>query len=260
MANNNTLQPARKKPSDTYEAGGMQIRLTINDIKNFLVTGDGQVSDKEAMMFLAICRGRRLNPWARDAYLIKYGSKQPAAVVVSKAAQMRMALSNPRFRGYACGVIVKDADGVIHQIEGTYYDSEESRLVGGWCRVHIDGWDVSPLTTVPLDEYIQRKADGTVNSMWSSKPATMICKVAVAHAMRDSMPGELGGLYTQEETPAAQEVVLDERPLDPDTLPRQPQPAELPQKAQAAAPVATAKQPEAAGQPSDVMAALFGEA
>jgi hypothetical protein len=88
----------------------------------------------------------------------------------------------------------------------------------------------------------------------------MICKVAVAHAMRDSMPSELGGLYTQEETPAAQEVVLDERPLDPETLPRQPQPAELPQKAQAAAPVATAKQPEAAGQPSDVMAALFGEA
>lgn len=259
MPNNNTLQPPRKKSNDTYEAGGMQIRLTITDIKNFLVTGDGQVSDKEAMMFLAICRSRKLNPWARDAYLIKYGTKQPAAVVVSKAAQMRMALSNPRFRGYSCGVIVKDGDGVIRQVEGTYYDSEEARLVGGWCRVHIDGWDVSPLTTVPLDEYIQRKADGTVNSMWTTKPATMICKVAVAHAMRDSMPGELGGLYTQEETPAAQEVVLDERPIDPETLPRQPQPAELPQKAQMTAP--TVKQPEAAGQPSgDVMAALFGEA
>mgnify|MGYP001310735683 FL=1 len=47
--------------------------------------------------------------------------------------------------------------------------------------------------------YIQKKKDGTVNSMWSSKPCTMIRKVAQSQALREAFPNELRGLYEKEE-------------------------------------------------------------
>ena len=52
---------------------------------------------------------------------------------------------------------------------------------------------------VSLEEYIQKKKDGTVNSMWSSKPCTMIRKVAQSQALREAFPNELRGLYEKEE-------------------------------------------------------------
>jgi hypothetical protein len=35
--------------------------------------------------------------------------------------------------------------------------------------------------------------------MWRTKPAMMICKVAVSQALRDAFPKEMNGLYTAEE-------------------------------------------------------------
>ena len=44
-----------------------------------------------------------------------------------------------------------------------------------------------------------RKKDGSVNSQWSGKSATMIRKVALVQALREAFPARLGGMYASEE-------------------------------------------------------------
>ena len=51
----------------------------------------------------------------------------------------------------------------------------------------------------PIDEYVGKKKDGTVNAQWSGKPATMIRKVAVAQCLREAFTSEFQGMYVPEE-------------------------------------------------------------
>ena len=51
-----------------------------------------------------------------------------------------------------------------------------------------------------MDEYAGRKKDGSLNGQWSKKPATMIRKVALVQALRESFPHNIvSGMYTAEE-------------------------------------------------------------
>ena len=72
-------------------------------------------------------------------------------------------------------------------------------LVGGWARVYVKGRSYPSYTSVNLEEAIQRKKDGTPNSNWSTKPATMIEKVAKVRALREAFVEELGGMYDADE-------------------------------------------------------------
>ena len=80
--------------------------LTLEDIKNFICP---EANDQEAFMFLKLCQARNLNPFAREAYLIKYGGK--ANMVVGKDAFTRKAENHPQFDGFEAGIIVAGEDG-----------------------------------------------------------------------------------------------------------------------------------------------------
>lgn len=195
-----------------YECGADRVRLTPKMIKAFLVSGDGRVTDQEVMMFLNLCKYQHLNPFLREAYLIKYGS-QPATIVTGKDAFAKRARRNKSYGGCQAGVVVQLEDGTIDQRVGTLTVEGET-LVGGWAKVFVKGDEVPTETTVSLDEYIGRKKDGTVNSQWKSKPATMIRKVALVQALREAFPEDYQGLYVQEEMDIA-DIPLPEAPVSP---------------------------------------------
>ena len=258
MATNTLAKPAAQQQGGvSYDVCGTKVKISLADVKRYLVTGNAEVSDQEALMFLATCRTRRLDPWVREAYLIKYSDKALAAIVISKAAYLRIAQSNPRYEGLESGVIVID-NGDIKQLTGTYYP-ESATLVGGWAKVYVQGWRVPREVTVSLAEYVQVRNDGKPNSQWTARPATMIEKVAIVHALRESFPQDLGNLHTQEERAETADIILDETPIDQEigAAPQAPAP-----QITTAAPVTMAPQPEpqtAQAQPdSDMMAALFG--
>ena len=174
-----------------YESNGQEITLTQNDVKNFLVTGDPEkVTDKELKLFLELCKAQRLNPFLREAYLIKFGND--ANIITGKDVFLKRARANNSFRGFKAGIIVQSERG-IEKREGTFYLKGQENLVGGWASVYIKDWDVPFDHTVALTEFNK----GTAT--WKNMPAVMIRKVALVQALREAFPDDLSQLYAAEE-------------------------------------------------------------
>lgn len=180
-----------------FEVGGQMVKLSPNMVRSYLVNGNGQVTDQEVMMFISLCKFQRLNPFLREAYLIKFNNN-PATIVTGKEAFMKRAMRNPAYAGFEAGVVVMLPDGLMDNRVGSIVLEGET-LVGGWAKVHVKGWEVPMMVTVSFDEYVGRKSNGEVNQQWSTKPASMIRKVAVVQALREAFPEDLGGMYTAEE-------------------------------------------------------------
>lgn len=198
----NDVQQSQAQPKASglvkYEANGETVKLSPDMIVRYLVQGGGNVTQQEVMMFLNLCRFQHLNPFLREAYLVKYGNS-PATMIVGKDVFLRRAKANPTFRGLQAGIYVVAKNGQLSQREGTFYMKDAETLVGGWCKVFVDGWQEPFLHSVPLDEYIGRKKGGEVSGQWSAKPATMIRKVAIVQALRDVFPETNSQLYSAEE-------------------------------------------------------------
>lgn len=210
MTPSNTLTPA--KNAITYTAGGQEITLNAGIIKRYLVSGDAdKVTDQEVLLFAKLCQYQGLNPFLREAYLVKYGSS-PAQTITSKAALEKRAARCKDYRGFEAGIIIRRPDGTIEQRPGTFY-AEDEQLVGGWAKVYVDGYVVPVEATATLREYSTGKA------LWASKPATMIRKVAKVCALREAFPDDMQGMYAAEELDDAPEPPAVEIPATPPTPP-----------------------------------------
>lgn len=199
-------------------ANGEEFTLTPETVKAYLVSGNRDlVTTQEVVMFMNLCRFQHLNPWLKEAYLIKYSQNDPAALVTGKDAFLKRAEGEANYDGFKAGIIVQEEDGEVIYREGSFKLPGES-LVGGFAEVFRKDRDHSFRAEVSFEEYAARKKDGSLNSQWSKKPTTMIRKVALIQALREAFPGTLGGMYS------AEEKGVDE-PIDVDV-------AEIPQEAQ----------------------------
>lgn len=189
---------------------GTQVSLDMQSVTRYVLTGSAQCTDAELATFMGVCRARGINPLAKEAYLVKYGSG-PAATIVSKDYYTRVAREQPGFDGFEAGVLVVKADGQIESREGSFVAPGET-LAGGWARVYDKGVEHPFSETVALGEY------STGKSGWARMPATMIRKVALVHALREAYPGEFGGLYDAGEMDRAHEGAA--RPAQAQAHPR----------------------------------------
>ena len=73
-----------------YEANGELVELDAQTVRDYLTNGNGKPSDQEVAMFIKLCQYQGLNPFLREAYLIKYSEKAPASTVVGKDAFTRL--------------------------------------------------------------------------------------------------------------------------------------------------------------------------
>lgn len=160
---------------------GEKLQLSKSIIKEYLVSGDAdKISDQEIMMFMSLCKFQKLNPFLKEAYCIKYGTS-PATIVVGKETFLKRAAKNSKYKGHKTGA------------------SDETPPKTAWAEVFVEGYDNPIRCEVDYDEYVGKKRDGTVNSMWASKPKTMLKKVALVQALREAFPEDFGGMYSEEE-------------------------------------------------------------
>ncbi|MCM1170425.1 MAG: phage recombination protein Bet [Bacteroides sp.] len=175
----------------TFMVAGKEITLSYQIVRDFLVKGDGKVSDQDLSMFISICRYNELNPFLSEAYLVKYGTS-PAQMIVSKEAFFKRAEQCEHYQGFQCGVIV-ERNGEVVDLEGGFYLPTD-KLRGAWCNVYRDDRKFPIVARVRLEEYTTGK------STWNTKPGTMITKVAKVQALREAFPTQLGAMYTIEES------------------------------------------------------------
>jgi phage recombination protein Bet len=211
MAVNNSLaKKSEEMVTVRYEVNGAQVIISPTIIRNYLVNGDGNVSDQEIVLFMNLCKFQRLNPFLREAYLIKFGTS-PATMVVGKEVFTKRANRNTAYDGHEAGIIVLDKDGNPVERTGTFKLPKE-QIVGGWASVYKKDHKVPTKISVSIDEYIGRKKGGEINSQWSKKPATMIRKVALVQALREAFPEDFQGLYAAEES-GVDDAVINTEPI-----------------------------------------------
>lgn len=187
----------KKELTVIYEVDGNEIKLTPSIVQNYIVGTEAQITMPEFKFFTELCKARKLNPFLKEAYCIKFG-KQPAQIVVGKDAVLKRAILNPYYDGMESGIIVLNANGEVIERKGTFKLPTE-HLVGGWATVYRKNWTHPIYCSVSFDEVAQKKNDGTLNSNWATKGATMVEKVAKVRALRETFIEDLGGMYEAEE-------------------------------------------------------------
>lgn len=189
----------KKEIAISFEVDGNEVKLTKNIVQEYIVGANaGKITMPEFKFFVELCKARKLNPFLKEAYLIKYKDDVPATTIVGKDAVLKRAILNDQFDGIESGVIVLTEDKQVVERKGTFKLDEE-KLVGGWAKVYRKDWKYPTYASVSFSEVAGRKSNGELNIQWATKGATMVEKVAKVRALRETFIEDLGGMYEAEE-------------------------------------------------------------
>lgn len=206
-----------------------KIRLTAAMIRQFIAvpTRSGALpSERDAIRFIMLCRGKMANPFEGDCFLIGYDSQNGPSfsMVCGIELFLKRAEQSHHYDGQESGVVVADAENRITERPGALVLKGE-KIVGGWAKVYRKDKSHPEYKTVSFDTY------NTGRSRWEKDPGGMIAKVALSQALRGAYPTALGGLYTQEEmqrlTETGQGMITAQEPIQqPRALPESSPPAD----------------------------------
>lgn len=204
------LAPAQNQVIQFTDEAGDAIQISQQDVYQYICD---KATPQEVVFFMELCRSQRLNPFKREAFLVKYGNN-PASMITAEVVFERRANAHPSYKGMEYGVVYLDANGAIQKREGTAtYKAAGEVLIGGWARVHRGDRNDS-YAEVSMDEY------GKGQSVWKTMPGVMISKCAKAVALRLAFPSDFQGMYISEEMGVAPNVtevhaeVMHDMPTD----------------------------------------------
>lgn len=138
-----------------------------------------EATNDELALFMTMCNRMQLDPWAKQIYFSKI--KGRLTIMVSVDGLRLIAHRTGKISGVRRGVIRDEKGAITH----------------GFCEIHVKGWDKPVYEETPFKEYF--KDDSRFDGNWTTKPETMIKKVAECSALRIACPQELGSVYSPEE-------------------------------------------------------------
>ena len=189
------------------------IALTVENLRTYLKVPDGK-KDTDLMLDLEIARQRGLNPFTGEMYYAQDGR-----LAVTKSGESILAARNPKFVPPTTGLVVLTKDGELAERKGSV-KLPTDKIIGAWAKVESLGYE----TAISFYEYYngayvldencdkvldakgfdkkKTRSDGKPmgTTVWDSKPATMIRKVALIHALRECFPQVYSGLYDDSES------------------------------------------------------------
>ena len=172
-------------------------------LMDYLKTMNKGLTEQQTKQFLAVAGTFGLNPWKREVYAVTFKNKDGGtemSIVTGYETYIKRAEMNPNYDGYEItwkggfkpGKIVKHSKSGEWEIPAILPDGEVSCT----CTVYRKDRNHPIAEEVFFDEYNQN------NSMWQSKPRTMLKKVAIVSAFRKAFPIDFGGMpYTSDELP-----------------------------------------------------------
>jgi phage recombination protein Bet len=136
-------------------------------------------TEAEFKIFMHLCENMQLNPFRRQIYFSKIGGKMTTIT----------GIDGLRLIAERTGKYMPGRDTVYH------YD-EKRNLIGATAYVKKYGPDKS-WHEIPATAFMSEF--GSKNGVWGTKPHVMIAKCAESLALRKAFPGDLSGLYSEDE-------------------------------------------------------------
>jgi len=157
-------------------------------LQDYLKSLGNNLPEQHIKKFIHIAKAFNLNPFTREIYGIPYGNN--FNIIVGYEVYIKRAERSGKLAGWKAWT------------EGSLKDGD----LKGCIEIKRKDWDEPFYHEVYFDEYNQN------NSMWKSKPRTMIKKVAIAQGFRLAFPDELAGMpYTADEIEIETEPVTQQQ-------------------------------------------------
>jgi len=155
---------------------------------------NSKATQQECYLFIQLCKSQGLNPFVRDAHLIKYSKDEPARMVTGKEAFTKRAEAHRHFAGMEAGVIVVKGDSEPIERVGTLVLADRGEtIVGSWAKVYRTDRNIPFYQTFNFNEF-------SANSpLWKKMPGVMIRKVALVSVLREAFPNSFAGMYDSAE-------------------------------------------------------------
>ena len=210
------------------DPAGVELKLNIPYIQGYFCE---KATQWEAFAFMQFCRANQLNPFLREAYLVKYKDGDAAQMIVGYHVWLQRADRDPRYDGFRAGIVVDNGGELLYR-EGTIKRPGDE-LVGGWSEIRVKGRQPQRVE-VSMEEYERKRWDSQKREMvpqalWATHGATMIQKVAIAQGFRFSFPRLYRGMYDESEIGTGdqlpQEPIIVEMPVRGEDRMRASQPA-----------------------------------
>lgn len=146
---------------------------------------------KYANQFVEICKAYGLNPFKRECYAVGYGENWN--IITGYEVYLKRAERTGKLDGWDC-----------------YVEGQGQNMVAK-LTIYRKDWSHPFHHTVLYNEAVQRKKDGSVNSMWARQATFMLRKVCIAQGFRLCFPDELGGMpYISDELPEIERNITNE--------------------------------------------------
>jgi phage recombination protein Bet len=161
-----------------------------------------QLSEVEFKTFVSIGRATGLNPFMKELWAVKYSAKQPAQIFIGLNGYRLGATRHPDYEYHSANSIYSNdeffmvEDGIKHKAKII----DRGNLIGAYCIVKRKNSTRYSYVVVTMKEYNQEQ------SLWKSKPETMIKKVAECQGLRQAFPEIFNGTYVDAEMPSSQQV------------------------------------------------------
>ena len=177
-------------------------KVTQDLLLDYLKTMNKGLSEQQTKQFLAVAGAFGLNPWKREVYAVTFKTKNGVemSIVTGYETYIKRAEMNLNYDGYDIEFkggferknITKQGDYGPYTVSELVPNGDVSCI----CTVYRKDRSHPIREEVFFDEYDQK------NSMWKSKPRTMLKKVAIVSAFRKAFPLDFGGMpYTNDELP-----------------------------------------------------------
>lgn len=143
-------------------------------------------SDDEFKIFALFCSRTKLDPFAKQIYLVKRNGKMAVQTGID---------------GYR---VIAERSGVYAGSDDAVFDNEQEPNKAT-VTVHkiVAGMRCAFTATARWDEYCPASGQ---DFMWKKMPCVMLSKVAEALALRKAFPADLSGLYVKEEMDQAEDA------------------------------------------------------
>lgn len=186
---------------------GEAITISFHDVKSLICP---YASDQETAIFLRTCQSLQLNPFAKEIYLIKYGERDKAAMVIAIDSYLKSAETNDNFNGFEAGIILKDSGGKLELREGSLLLPDEAeKLVGGYAKVYRKDREKPFYMSVNKAECVRFTREGNLTKFWTKdKQPMMLRKTALKRALVEAFPSLFAGTMSNVE--ADYEVMPEE--------------------------------------------------